>query len=86
MMLEIAQHDFVVWKKDPVTLSVFKYLQSVADYTLEMMTGQDLISSPNGHLKLNEMRGYVNALEEIINMQSITIEETSDEISQSSGV
>lgn len=86
MNLEIAQQDFVTWKQDPVTLAVFKYLDSVAKYTLEIMTGQDLISSPNGHLKLNEMRGYVNALEEIINMQSITIEEDSDETSESTWV
>lgn len=83
MNIEMSQHDFVMWKKDPVTLAVFKYLTSIADHYREMMTSRDIISSSDGHLRLNEMRGYLSAIEDLVNMQSITLEEDENEESES---
>lgn len=85
MNLEIPQSDFVAWKKDPTTKFVFSYLQEIANSYKEYMVSGELISSPTGHLKLNHLRGYVDAIEEILNLEALTIEDAYEEITESPG-
>jgi len=70
MNIEIPEYDYAMWKKDPVTLAVFHYLESIADYSREQMTSRELVSNPNGLLRLNEIRGYITAIEDIVNMHA----------------
>jgi hypothetical protein len=72
----ISQIDFLAWKSDPVTRFIFKHLEETATVILENMTSKELIGQPNGLLKLNELRGYVDAIEDFININPI---EESDE-------
>jgi len=78
MILEIDEFDFVMWKKDPVTLAVFKYLGSITEQVKEIMISTDIISSPTGHLSMNRYRGYLSAIEEILALETLTREEEED--------
>lgn len=75
----ISQADFAAWKNDPVTKFIFRYLEEVSKFTLEKMTGRDLLTNPNGLLRLNELRGYVDAIQDVININPVVEEETREE-------
>lgn len=70
MNVEIPQSDLAGWKRDPVTKAIFEYLKSIKEHYLELLTSEDLISNPNGHLRLNNLRGYVSAIEDLLNLHS----------------
>ena len=89
MQIEIVQSDFVAWKNDKVTKFIFKYLEDVSEFYLEKMTSKELISNPNGLLRLNELRGYVDAIQDILHLDPIeeqTIEEVENEKSNSARI
>lgn len=71
----VSQADFVAWKNDLVTKFIFKHLKDVAEFTLERMTSKELIGNPNGLLRLNELRGYVDAIEDMLNINPVSEEE-----------
>lgn len=75
----ISQPDFIAWKNDPVTKFIHEYLKEVAAYTLEKMTSKELIGNPNGLLRLNELRGYVDAIEEMLHLNPVAEEEPTEE-------
>lgn len=78
--IKLEQSDFVAWKNDRTTQFIFKYLREVADYCLESMVSKDLIGNPNGLLRLNELRGYVDAIEDLLSMDpSSIVDETIEE-------
>ncbi len=68
MIIEIAQADFVSWKNDQVTQFVFSHLEDVKSEILEIMTSKEYLSKQDGLLKLNQLRGYVDAIEDFINL------------------
>lgn len=75
----ISQADFASWKNDPVTKFIFDYLAEVAEFTLEKMTSRELLRDPNGLLRLNELRGYVDAIQDVIHINPVVEEETREE-------
>lgn len=92
MIIEIPQSDFVAWKKDPVTNFIFKYLAEVKEHYLMLMVSKEYIGSITGHLKLNELRGYLDAIEDLLNLDVfieedlVTTEEEENEKSKSSWI
>ncbi len=87
MNIEISQEDFLEWKTLSVTKFIFKYLEEVKQYTLEAMTSKEYLNNPNGLLKLNELRGYVDAIEDFTNLNPvIEDEEQNEENSESTGL
>jgi len=74
--LKISRADFLQWRKDAVTKEVFDVFGEMAIAVMEEMLSPALISSPTGQLRLNELMGYRNALNEVINFEIIEDEET----------
>lgn len=73
----VSKEDFYAWKSDPTTKFIFNYLSDVADFTLETMTSKDLISNKDGLLRLNYLRGYVDAIDELLHLDP-TIDENEE--------
>jgi len=72
----VSRADFLQWRKDTVTKEVFDVFGEMAIAVMEEMLSPALISSPTGQLRLNELMGYRNALNEVINFEIIEDEET----------
>lgn len=82
--MSIKKIDFLAWKNDLITKEVFKVLEEAKENYLLLMTGGELLSNPNGLLQLNRYKGYIEAIDDVVN---ITIEEDEeDEKSDSSGI
>lgn len=74
--MAVSRADFLQWRKDTVTKEVFDVFGEMAIAVMEEMLSPALISSPTGQLRLNELMGYRNALNEVINFEIIEDEET----------
>lgn len=75
----VSRADFLQWKKNPVTKVVFSVFEEMAITVMEEMLNPTLISNPNGLLRLNELMGYRNALNEAISFEIIESEEIEDD-------
>jgi hypothetical protein len=60
--------DFVSWKNEPATKFIWQHLQNVAEIHLSQMTSRDIICSEKGLLRLNYLRGYVDAIEDFLSI------------------
>lgn len=72
---EIPQSDFVAWKNDRTTKAIFKYLSEISEYTKESMLSAENIGNPNGLLRLNYLKGYLTAIEDLLMMESVSDED-----------
>lgn len=82
MIVEIAQADFVSWKNDRVTQFIFSHLEDVRAEILETMTSKDILGKQEGLLKLNHLRGYIDAIEDFINLDPVSDEELPEGLSE----
>lgn len=71
----ISTVDFIAWKNDSVSKAVFAHLKDVMEHTLETMTSKDLIGDPNGLLRLNYLRGYADAIDNVLHIGDIIEQE-----------
>lgn len=68
---QVSKVDFIAWKNDVVTKAIFAYLREAADVTMSSMTSAEHLNDPNGLLRLNRMRGYVDGIEDMLHIGDI---------------
>ena len=79
----VSRADFLQWRDNIVTKEVFNVFSEMAIAVMEEMLSPALISSPTGLLRLNELMGYRNALNEVMNFE--IVEDYKDGYTQSEG-
>jgi hypothetical protein len=68
---KVSRADFLQWRNNVVTKEVFDVFSEMAIAVMEEMLSPQLISSPTGQLRLNELMGYRNALNEVMSFEII---------------
>ncbi len=68
----LPKSDFVAWKNDPSTQFIFGYLASIAAFHKEQLQSRELICSTHGQLRLSYLRGYIDAIEDVLNMHPVS--------------
>lgn len=75
----IRRGDFLQWLQDPVTKEVHKLIQEHIDNTRALMCSKRVVSEMNGHLRLNELMGEINALQKVLDLSVEDEEEKENE-------
>ena len=65
----VTRADFLQWKKEEVTKEVFSILAEIRDNIEADMLNPSMIRDVNGQLKLNELLGYRNAINDLLDFE-----------------
>ena len=77
--MEVSTQMFRTWQKDPVTMKLMEILQIGVDHTKEEMINPDIIEEEDSRAKMHRRLGYMEGLQEVINIHITEEEELTDE-------
>lgn len=70
-METVTIEEFEIWKNHPVSKFLKVYLKENVKLHESHMLSRDTLSKPEGILRLNYLRGYVDAINDILNINPI---------------
>lgn len=82
-MEPVSEGDFIRWKSDPVTKQLFSLFNDYIEKAQQGIYEVDTLK-PESLLKINQLKGYIRGLSEILSIQNaelITESEDDDETS-----
>lgn len=76
----ITNDDFVLWKNDLVTKQVHELIRFLLENNKVRLYADDLLNDPNGLLKQNRIKGYCEALEDVLSFNPVHFSDDSVEL------
>lgn len=76
--MEISIQMFRTWQKDPVTVAMMEMLKIGVKHTTEEMLNPDNIEEKDSRAEMHRRLGYMEGLQEIINIHITTEEDTNE--------
>lgn len=77
--MTISIQMFRTWQKDPVTMELMEMLKIGVEHTREEMVNPDIIEEVDSRAKMHRRLGYMEGLQEVLNIHITTEEDFTDE-------